>query len=391
MNNRRYYGRSLVSIIWSLLFLIGTLIYAIPSLANEENSIFPYIITSVVFVTIVICEFKVLKLNQKIAIALLVAALFVLVFYCRGFATGLFMIPILTLFAIFEFRQVNWTYRYEKFFCNCCIVISVIMLYHTITVLTGSYERENSYNMNTIACMQFYCFSIYYITSFNKTNLQSKIFKLFYLIVTIGSIIVVGSRTGLLCLALFLILCTLYKIKKEKIIKRSFAWACILVLGGYLFPLLYIYLYGKYGNDGLTFMGKELFTGREYIWNYNIENLTSSPINLLFGTNKISIYQIENNLHNMYLTFLIRIGVVGVSLYWILFLGMFNRCIKKIKNEFRLQKINLSHIHLYVFLLLTILLYGYFEKGFSWAIFMPFGLYPFLVLMSNYYKTKQIS
>ena len=238
--------------------------------------------------------------------------------------------------------------------------------------------------------MLFFCYSIYYITSFNKKNICSQIVKILYLIITICAIGVLGSRTALLCLLLFMTLCDIYKRKKTKIIKRGFALALILVLGGYLFPLIYIYLYSKYGSEGLVFLGKDLFTGREYIWNYNIENLISSPTSLLFGTNVISVYEIDNNLHNMYLTILIRTGVVGVSIYWFLFLGMLRRCIKGIQKESDTLHIKISHTHLYVFLLLAILLYGFFEKSFTWAIFMPFGLYPFMVLMSNYYENKRI-
>ena len=96
----------------------------------------------------------------------------------------------------------------------------------------------------------------------------------------------------------------------------------LLVLAGVIVPILYISSYEILGN--FQFLGKSLYTGREVVWLHTWEIIKNAPI-LGTGTNEslvISIGEITDSAHNIYLAFWKTLGLAPTLLFvWCLLNG----------------------------------------------------------------------
>lgn len=96
----------------------------------------------------------------------------------------------------------------------------------------------------------------------------------------------------------------------------------LLVLAGAIVPILYISSYEVLGN--IQFLGKSLYTGREVVWLHTWEIIKNAPI-LGSGTSEslvISIGEITDSAHNIYLAFWKTIGLAPTLLFvWCLLNG----------------------------------------------------------------------
>ncbi len=96
----------------------------------------------------------------------------------------------------------------------------------------------------------------------------------------------------------------------------------LLVLAGAIVPILYISAYEVLGDFQL--LGKSLYTGREVVWLHTWEIIKDAPI-LGSGTSEslvISIGEITDSAHNIYLAFWKTIGIAPTLLFvWCLLNG----------------------------------------------------------------------
>ena len=96
----------------------------------------------------------------------------------------------------------------------------------------------------------------------------------------------------------------------------------LLVLAGAIVPILYISSYELLGDFQL--LGKSLYTGREVVWLHTWEIIKNAPI-LGSGTSEslvISIGEITDSAHNIYLAFWKTIGIAPTLLFvWCLLNG----------------------------------------------------------------------
>ncbi len=96
----------------------------------------------------------------------------------------------------------------------------------------------------------------------------------------------------------------------------------LLVLAGALVPILYISSYEVLGD--FQFLGKSLYTGREVVWLHTWEIIKNAPI-LGSGTSEslvISIGEITDSAHNIYLAFWKTVGLAPTLLFvWCLLNG----------------------------------------------------------------------
>lgn len=159
--------------------------------------------------------------------------------------------------------------------------------------------------------------------------------KKFIFIVIVSSYILYTltlSRTGLLCIVVFLIM---HLIKKEgKFIKKIIPHVFLLFT---ITTLILIALFNNYGFDSLN----ELFSGRLYYYYYYIQkDLLFQP----FGSSLIAHYTIDN----YYLVIFLYTGYIG----YLIFLLINYISFKELKND-----LNFS-IVVFIFLL-----YGIFESN----------------------------
>lgn len=96
----------------------------------------------------------------------------------------------------------------------------------------------------------------------------------------------------------------------------------LLVLAGVIVPIVYISSYEILGD--FQFLGKSLYTGREVVWLHTWEIIKNAPI-LGTGTSEslvISIGEITDSAHNIYLAFWRTIGLAPTLLFvWCLLNG----------------------------------------------------------------------
>lgn len=96
----------------------------------------------------------------------------------------------------------------------------------------------------------------------------------------------------------------------------------LLVIAGAIVPIMYILLNEVLGN--IQFLGKSLYTGREVVWLHTWEIIKNAPI-LGSGTSEslvISIGEITDSAHNIYLAFWKTLGLAPTLLFvWCLLHG----------------------------------------------------------------------
>ncbi len=192
--------------------------------------------------------------------------------------------------------------------------------------------------------------------------------KLFIYAVSLVGIHLTKSRGSLLALAVVIVVEFVFR--NAIIRSRRFAVTLLTlaIFGGIAFPFIYIALY----NTGIltlstTFLGKRVFTGRQYIWNNVVEYMLANKQALLIGTgyNEELYYAGTFNLHNGYIQLFAQFGLPVLLVYMIYLIcvvsGMFG------------EKKYLTHHQFmcYQIILLTVCI-GYGETIFSYIQCMLF-------------------
>ena len=371
---QRHTVRLSLASLWLLLYLWNTLIYIFPALFNRISEAQTWVLSGLLAVIMLFSELRGgRRVSTRFVVVLLGTVAVIVFFALRQFGAGLYMLPVYSLLFLYEFRYVSWQRREERTMCVFCALIYVSMLYQTYRVYRGDWTRTTSYSKNTIAEMLFLCTALIFLFLYQNRDLRVRLLLAGMFVLTAVGILNLHCRAALICLVLFLLF-HLFRLARKRP-GVLFGLAVVLCVAGTLMPVLYISLFNEVGLGWLNVLGKDLFTGREYIWRLNFSALTSSPMTLLFGTPRQFHYAIDNNLHNLYLFILVRGGLVGMAAYWSIFLAAFRKC------TLGLDPTGASHG--YAYLALSILLYGFFEVSYLWNIFLPFGLLPFLVLSAR--------
>ena len=168
--------------------------------------------------------------------------------------------------------------------------------------------------------MGFYYFTMTVcFMSWAMMSMSKKVRRLVVVFFILGAYCIykTEARTSLLALALygFALL-----IKKAKFIQdgKRFAW---LILFGWILvliiPIIYIWLYKKFGDQGLFILGKNFFTGRESVWADAFGMIMDSPI---FGCGNEQVFAGEfDSAHNSLLAIWKTSGIIPVLVYVVLF------------------------------------------------------------------------
>ena len=180
--------------------------------------------------------------------------------------------------------------------------------------------------------MGFYYFTMAVcFMSWAMMSMSKKVRRLAVVFFIIGAYCIykTEARTSLLALVLygFALL-----IKKAKFIQENkrFAW---LILFGWILvliiPIIYIWLYKKFGDQGLFILGKNFFTGRELVWADAYDMITDSPI-LGCGNEQVFAGKFDSA-HNSLLAIWKTSGIIPVLVYVVLF--VFCRSISQNKHK----------------------------------------------------------
>ncbi len=204
----------------------------------------------------------------------------------------------------------------KKIICYTFIAIVIICLNNSFIIKNS----DMTFNPNSIAFLltMLYCIML---TLFSKRQ------KVKYFIVMLVCFLlqfVFDSRTAFLGLLAYTVLFILFRAWKTSFKNYTVVISVIfMAIAGILLAFFYIQLYKKYGY-GLVIFGKDLFTGRQYIWQGAFDSISEnfwfgvgSHLNEDIPESSYSIY--TTNAHNQPLGTLAAFGILGFTAFYLLF------------------------------------------------------------------------
>lgn len=374
-SKKKHSSSSVAGLLMFALLVWDLFIYMVPSLFNRLGNTQNYIILFVTLLAACATPYPKIYLTKNLVLSVVGILSLTAIGLKNGLPSGIIALPAVTLLMLYCFRTSKWLGIYNQICTGLAFVLFICMIFNFIQVEKGTWERESNFNLNTIAGMLMVSSIMIYLRTQKAGNLIAKAVSYLVLIASCILTYSLDCRTVTVCIVLFFLMSRLKMFKKHP--KLAGVFAIILCILGVLYPVIYTRLYEEVGLGSYTFLGKDLFTGREKIWSINFEYLTTSNKTLLFGTNTISQFDAENSLHNMYFYMLLKFGVVGTVIYWSIFLGSFIHSVKKLPEG--VEEDTLGYVHMCI----CMLLYGFTETGFLWYMFMPIALSFFGILANK--------
>lgn len=199
------------------------------------------------------------------------------------------------------------------------IIVVIVVLLNGNTLETV--HETNKFNPNI--CGQL--LTLLFCVSFVKFRADKKFDGLFFCILSTVLQFVYKSRTALMGEAIFLVLYMFAKFVKMKNRKLLFLFTFLISVGGVLFAYLYSeVLFPKLGYGKIIIFGKDLFTGRQWIWHYTFEFIKR---NIFFGggsyvNNDLVANGFDNvvtNVHSQSLGILSAFGILPFIVFYVAF------------------------------------------------------------------------
>ncbi len=270
---------------------------------------------------IVVVNTKKINLKNLILIAYLIGSMFATNIFNQP-AWGHMAISVMTLCGVYVFSNTALSCR-QLFKVLCLFIVFVILVLLNCNV--GNEFYEGKFNPNTggfvlamLFCVLFTCF----ITEKGKNK------KLIFAILSILCLalqIVYISRTALLCCLMFSFVCLILRVSKKNV-TNHFARRTIFVMAvlGLVVAYVYCLLFNTVGYGKIIIFKKDLFTGREIIWNGAFEAILQNP---LFGVgsdlNTKLVMETGNvllsNAHNQPVGIMVTFGIPVFIIYYYLF------------------------------------------------------------------------
>ena len=183
------------------------------------------------------------------------------------------------------------------------------------------------------------------------------------ILITLFAIYLTFSRTALL----FFVVVMLGYLFLGNLISKNRKIAVILltviIVFGFVFPLIYIQLWKHYGYD-LKLLGKSFFTGREWIWSNLLDYMKEHPNTYWYGAGKIErLFWFESyNLHNTYFAYWTQYGLIASLLFWIWLISVVRGAYSKDKGI-----LSNRQVAMYFFILFTALV-GFTETNYNYVL-----------------------
>ena len=204
-------------------------------------------------------------------------------------------------------------------------IVTIVLLYFLVASLTFRWKYGNLFiydgfdniNINTygVLLLVLYFNVVSLIGLFVKKKLVRDIAFVVVTVVALYYIWQTACRSALISILFMVGIMFINKVDYKKVL-------FLLVLAGVVVPILYISSYEVLGDFKL--LGKSLYTGREVVWLHTWEIIKNAPI-LGTGTSEslvISIGEITDSAHNIYLAFWKTIGLAPTLLFvWCLLNG----------------------------------------------------------------------
>lgn len=247
---------------------------------------------------------------------------------------------------------------------SCVVCLKYIFLakdygvMHYTSIVNNDYSYINTNVISFMTCL--FCMLIW-IEIDKKISINKYIKCGIKVLIIICSIYIANnlqSRSSYIAILMFAGI--MYFIKKDLLKKKNilFFLYLIIVIGSFLIPSIYIYMYEHNINisnvGGIT---KSTFTGREIIWKKLFEIFQNSSSNFLLGLgSKYEINGLGADMHNNSMSILKNYGIAG-ALFLYGFIGT------KVKKS---EWIKIENINFFIAFLCSLVI-GYFETMLSFT------------------------
>jgi hypothetical protein len=311
---------------------------------------------------------KKLRLATLASAILTVFALIVTMIYAPYFSMIYARILVLLL-GIFTFSRLQIGDKARTYIAilMCALMLALTTSAHNYSQAyfeLSLLARSNLNNPNG----QALALVIAYIFISNSNLFKRVVPKLVLALVTYYGVLSYGSRSGLICLSIFILLNEV-QCKFSTNIKK--ALVVFVVVVGLVFPYLYTYTYniGDTNARAAVILNKSVYSGRQDVWNTLITD--QSKNNLFLGTYSLTkISQLPAmSTFNTYLDISYRLGFVFLIFY--------------VASILLLNEREMQNLPGYI----ALLLYGAFEStmlsGSYIGIFMLFMLFTPIVIVSK--------
>lgn len=251
-----------------------------------------------------------------------------------------------------------------EYICNTVIFLGIITLLPYLTIkrdmtkllviiysiytfliitLANRFGAENKVGINTNTSGFVICLFEMIMIAFGRSYSKNAIMKYICYIMAVVAVwfqFQFAGRSSLIGTAFLLFYIIFMKLFNSLSSKSIGGLIIILGAFGIIFAYLYaIVLFNLIGHGNVTFMGKDIFTGRQIIWSDAFEQLKGHWL-FGIGNNLKSIQGINNdysgntNLHNQMMGNLTCFGIIFAILYIILYANLVRRLNFCARNKF---------------------------------------------------------
>jgi hypothetical protein len=212
--------------------------------------------------------------------------------------------------------------------------------YLSTNLLSDTADKTNPNVYSFIALIS----TLYLDRSFLAKNIWLKIILYIIAITTINNF---SSRTGLLCLFIYLIVN--FILKHYSKVSRKLIYLSVVIFA-IIFPIVYVNMYENTYYANYSILGKDLYSGRQELWVLSKNVNTTKSV--MFGQPNINLTELgseTNDWHNMYLKFWFSAGLVysSILVFFIYFCFVVNNQINGKAFSY----------------LIALLVFGFFETG----------------------------
>ena len=314
---------SIRSIILTLIYVLNSMVLYIPRVYSVVyNGYFTYLLAGLLMVLVFATEGFRIKLSTALMTTIILFVAYVDT-QVNGLPIGEYFPLVWFVIVFICICQFNVSELCTRLMCfvNLSFWIYLVLyslVYHSyFQGMIYDYEvYEGVLNPNTVGIGIAQFFLLWDITRDNEKN-SIKIKHLLF-IVSIIAIVYCQARSAAVFLVIGLLGEFLIKkmaIKHSVLVKSGMS---SIVVMGFAFPLIFIYLYRRLGPE-VTFLGKKLFTGRERIWGTLLNYLNNNKQAYFWGSGKMESLNWHGifNLHNSYLAFFSEYGLLVTILFWV--------------------------------------------------------------------------
>lgn len=318
-NRRRVFSPN--EIIFYLVLSLNIAYSVVYPVYSALHEYFTYVVT--IFAILIFACGKKLKysgINTVVVIAFI--GMNVLAIIMNGSGMGVLIQIIWPLSIIYMFKNFHIPNAYIG-------RINVLMMVGWILAVAGSLSYTDAYfeafeknveqggiNPNTIAII--IVTTCLFLGLYIDSKSKSKSLKIIVYLISFAALYRTRARTSMVAFFANLITELLLKKKIEKSKKLALLLVALIIAAGIIFPFIYV---GLYANGTITydtqFLGKRVFTGRQYIW-MNLWSYLQNNYNAFIwgvGYNTELYSRGTFNLHNAYLMIFAQYGLPTLVVY----------------------------------------------------------------------------